>query len=264
MRGKKIMVVTLCVLLLFGTLSLASVSLGHQKALADEATFYSTASDGYLSKGDPTYNNAHIAPNAGYIANAITYIRVGQQLLTDYYIYRDALFFDTSSLPDNAVITSATLSLWGATAAPATDFYVTVVDGSSLNDPLVVGDYGYLGGQTTSGGELNTAGYSPGGPYNDIVLNAAGIGWISRTGMTKFGLRSSRDITSSAPSGDEIVAFSSNEEILHPPMLVVTYSIPPSHVPTLSQWGMIGMVILLAAFLACTVRKRRIVSASKS
>ena len=89
MRGKKIMVVTLCVLLLFGTLSLASVSLGHQKALADEATFYSTASDGYLSKGDPTYNNAHIAPNAGYIANAITYIRVGQQLLTDYYIYRD-------------------------------------------------------------------------------------------------------------------------------------------------------------------------------
>jgi len=46
MRGKKVIVVTLCALLVFGALAFASVSLGQQKALADEGTFYSTASDG--------------------------------------------------------------------------------------------------------------------------------------------------------------------------------------------------------------------------
>jgi hypothetical protein len=46
MCGKKVIIVTLCALLLFSVLAFASVSLGQQKALADEDTFYSTASDG--------------------------------------------------------------------------------------------------------------------------------------------------------------------------------------------------------------------------
>jgi hypothetical protein len=39
---------------------------------------------------------------------------------------------------------------------------------------------------------------------------------------------------------------------------------PPTAVPTLSQWGMIGMVFLFAAFLIWSLRRRRIVSANKS
>lgn len=38
----------------------------------------------------------------------------------------------------------------------------------------------------------------------------------------------------------------------------------PSAVPTLSQWGMIGMAIVLAALLAWSVRRRLVVSAGKS
>lgn len=39
---------------------------------------------------------------------------------------------------------------------------------------------------------------------------------------------------------------------------------PPSAIPTLSQWGMIAMGILLAAALAWSVRRRLVVSADKS
>jgi hypothetical protein len=41
---------------------------------------------------------------------------------------------------------------------------------------------------------------------------------------------------------------------------VETTSEAPSAVPTLSQWGMLGMGILLAALLVWSVRKRRIIS----
>ena len=266
MYGKKVIVVTLCALLLFGTLAFASVSLGQQKVLADEAIFYSTASDGMLSGHDQIYTNAHVQPDADARMDAFTYNYIGQRFIgaiNEYYIERSALFFHTSSLPDNAVITSATLSLWGSTAVPTTDFNIIVVDGSTLHDPLVMGDYGDLRTQTTSGGAFNTAGYSP-GANNDITLNAEGIEWISKTGWTNFGLRGSGDIAGIAPSGTESVGFLSTDNGEHEPELVVTYYVPPASVPTLSQWGMIGMAIVLAAFLVWSIRRRWVISAGKS
>ena len=45
---------------------------------------------------------------------------------------------------------------------------------------------------------------------------------------------------------------------------VETTSTTPAAVPTLSQWGMIGMAIVLAAFLVWSVRRRWVVNAGKS
>ena len=45
---------------------------------------------------------------------------------------------------------------------------------------------------------------------------------------------------------------------------VETTSTAPAAVPTLSQWGIIGMAIVLAAFLVWSVRRRWVVSAGKS
>jgi len=222
MRGKKVMVVTLCALLLFEALAFVSVSLGQQKALANEATFYSTASDGFLDRADDNYSVAHDAANADGITSSLNSLYIGQYP-PPYNIYRSVLFFNTSSLPDDVYITSATLSLYGRTDGSQTEFDITVVDGSLLNDPLVLGDYGDLRTQTTSGGAFNTAGFSTSG-YNDIPLNAVGMGWISKTGMTQFGLRSSRDITANVPTSFEYVAVYSNEEgDGYRPKLAVSY-----------------------------------------
>jgi hypothetical protein len=265
MRGKKVMVVVLCALMVFGALAFASESLGQQVALADEATFYSTASDGYLEAYNSSYSVAHDA-GTGLVNDGVTFLSIGQFLSATplQVIERGAVFFDTSSLPDSVVITAATLSLYGYGDWSDTNFDITVVDGSLLNDPLVAGDYGDLLNQTISGGAFNTAGFSTSG-YNDISLNAVGMGWISKTGMTNFGLRSSRDITPTVPSGYEYVLVEKGFD--DGPKLVVTYEYvlpPPSAVPTVSQWGMIGMGILLAAALIWSVRRRWVVSASKS
>ncbi len=269
MRGKKVIVVTLCALLLFGALAFASVSLGQQKALADEATFISTTADGFLQGEDADYNAAHVV--ASLVVDGQKEPVIGQLYAATpvYAIFRSAVFFDTSSLPDNAVITSATLSLFGSSDGSDTDFDITVVNGSLLNDPLVLGDYGYLLNQTTSGGVFNTTGFSTSG-YNDIPLNSVGMGWISRTGMTKLGLRSSRDIEAndSFPNINEVVTFYPSEyddsSSDYSPKLVVSYVYSTTSVPTLSQWGMIGMAIVLGAFLAWSVRRRLVVSSDNS
>jgi hypothetical protein len=46
--------------------------------------------------------------------------------------------------------------------------------------------------------------------------------------------------------------------------LVLASTPPPSAVPTMSQWGMIGMVIMLSALLIWTVRRRWVVRTDKS
>lgn len=285
MRGKKVMVVSLCVLLLLGALAFVSLSLGQQKALADEATFNTTASDGYLIGANvSSYSNAHNAPIAfSWDSDTSNRLPIGQTGQTGFNIFRSALYFDTSSLPDSAIIISANLSLYGYQDSSQTDFDLIVVDGSLLNDPIEGGDYGYLLNQTTSGGVFNTSGFST-GSYNDIPLNSAGIGWISKTGMTQFGLRSSRDILAIVPGAfSEEIEVSSYEGggnisklvvsyFTAPPTLTitptptVTPTIPPTptDVPTLSQWGMIGMAIVLAAFLVWSIRRRWVVRTGKS
>ena len=268
MHGKRVMVITLCALLLFSVLAITDVSMGQQKVLADDATFYSTASDGYLENTNDSYSVARNAVNAETVESSSAGLSIGQALWAggNYSVPRGALFFDTSSLPDDASIVAATLSLNLYADNSDTDFDITVVDGSLLNDPLVAGDYGDLLNQTTSGGVLNTADFSYSG-YEDIPLNAFGIGWISKTGMTKLGLRSSRDITNAEPSTIELVGVHSYEigDRYRPRLVVTYYELPsPSAVPTLSQWGMIAMGIILATALVWAVRRRWVVSAGKS
>jgi len=168
-------------------------------------------------------------------------------------IWRGALFFDTSSLPDDAAITSATLSLHGKTDMSGTDFLITVVDGSVLGSSLDSPDYFYLISQIVGGGTFNTSGFST-SDYNDIPLSETGMGWISKTGLTKFGLRSSRDISATAPSGDEFVQVCASEEGEgYQPRLVVTYTAAPPAVGgeayPVNKFGILMPWIVLAAQL---------------
>ena len=165
-------------------------------------TFYSTASDGTLQNSGTDYTSVRNAAT-GIVNDDAEYGRIGQENLLapfdTYYIYRVGLFFDTSDLPDDCIITSATLSLYGVADFSDVDFDIIVVNGSDLDVPMTGNDYGDLLDETTSGGAMNTADFITGG-YNDISLNTIGLSWINKTGITKFGLRSSRDINGNTPS----------------------------------------------------------------
>lgn len=160
---------------------------------------------GLLTLNDAVYATAH--DGAGGVSNTIISISVGQRLSGGSYdVYRAGLSFDTSSLGAGATIVSATLSVYGFADTSTTDFNLTVVSGADLADPLVDADYQDLLNATTSFGALSTSGFVA-DTWFDIDLNATGLAAISKTGITRFGLRSSRDISSTTPTGDEYIEY---------------------------------------------------------
>jgi hypothetical protein len=235
-------------------------------ASPDQATFYSRPSDGHVSYRGGNYSVVHGASSGG-VTNTTQWLLVGQYWdKVAFSIFRGALFFDTSSLPDDATISSAVLSLYGNEDDSYEEFEITVVDGSGLNEPLVGVDYGNLRSQTVSGGSFDTSGFSTSG-YNDIPLNETGIGWISKTGITKLGLRSSRDIAATEPGGGEyVLVYASEKGVGYQPKLAVTYTTPPpppvggeaypvSKASLLAPWIAVGAV--LAGGISCSVLRRR-------
>ena len=230
-------------------------------ASPNQMTFYSTASDGTVWAEGFNYSAVHGAPSWG-VYLGYEWLAVGQQSsalsVSHFELYRGALFFDTSSLPDDAIMSSAVLSLYGDYDGSNVDFDITVVGGLGLHEPLNITDYHTLMLKTESGGSFNTSGFSTSG-YNDIPLNETGRGWISKTATTKLGLRSSRDIVPTEPPSLEVVqVYASEKGEGFKPRLVVTYSTPPTpRVPSLSQWGMVALISLFAGLLVWTVRRRR-------
>jgi hypothetical protein len=154
---------------------------------------------------DTVYNTARMQATSGI--SYTTSLDIGQNYGDpNYAVWRSFVYFDTSSISDSANITSATLSLYGSTDGSIVDFNITIQsdNGTSYpHDPYVAADYDqslYV----DSGGTFNTASFVT-GAYNDITLNATGIGWINLTGTTKLALRSSRDIAGSVPTGNEYI-----------------------------------------------------------
>ncbi len=140
---------------------------------------------------------------SGHIAE--TYCNVGQ--LQGFQIYRIALLIDTSAIPDGATIDSAILYLYTYADNSNTDFDVVVQNGQPTypHNPTVEGDYdqsNYSG----NGGSLSSNPFVL-YEYKALTLNADGRSWINKTGVTKLLLRSSRDISATQPTNNEVVQF---------------------------------------------------------
>lgn len=191
-------------------------------AATNTLAFYTTSSDGYITKADAVYATAQgAATGTQFTGSQAT---LGQT--TGFNIYRSFLYIPTENIPDTATITGATLYIYGAANYTTTDFDIVVQNGMPTfpSDPLVTGDYDitqYAG----DGGSLNTSTWSTTG-YNAIVLDATGYGWINKTGDTKFALISQEDISVSEPTDNEYVTFYLNDQTGtdKDPYLSVTYT----------------------------------------
>ncbi|PVV83520.1 hypothetical protein [Dehalogenimonas alkenigignens] len=196
--------------------------------------------DGYSSNNYVYWKTNSIGSNA-WLADYIWYHSVEEgdgsmgrepcmEITYDptYTVDRSFLYFDTSSIPDDATITSATIGLYGAIDQSVTDFNLTVTNGQSTypHDPLQSGDYNKAN-YSGSGGTLNTSGFTTSG-YNTITLDATGRNWINKTGTTKLGVFSSRDIAITTPTGNEYVGVYATDQTGtdKDPLLTVTYTMP--------------------------------------
>jgi len=207
--------------------------------ITNTITFNSTSPDGYIYAFGSDYSEVwNNNGNSATIEDTLDFINMGQFSLNDVlvYIYRAYLFFDTSSLPDDAVIASATLSLYGKSGT-AWDFYIRIQNGQPTypHNPIDQGDYDrtYYSG---NGGQFYTSGWSTSG-YNDISLNSNGTIWINKQGTTKLCLRSSKEINGIPPlfNINEVISFYSYEKGNdYRPKLAVEYTIPnnPPNTPS--------------------------------
>jgi len=123
-----------------------------------EETFYATASDGYFFASSGVYLTAHNQADADYVMGVGNELYLGQTNVASFFVYRTGLFFNTSMIPSTAIITEVTLRFKIYDALLVTDFDITVVNGDSLDDPLIASDFGELLSQTASFGTYSTAG----------------------------------------------------------------------------------------------------------
>jgi len=138
-----------------------------------------------------------------------------------YDLCRYIITFDTSDIPDNAVITSAFIRIAGTGKGDAHTETLNVVGATPADaSSIVIGDYDQLG--TTVFGSITLADFNASG-NNDISLNASGLANISKTGYSSFGLTISAD-TEDSPAGTNGVDYITSTRGSN--KLSVTYSVP--------------------------------------
>jgi len=214
----------------------------------DTTTTYDSDSggDGALRKDDSTYLGARNAASASLVQPSGIALCGQSYYCLDpaesFEIHRMYTPFNTTGLPDDATISGANFKfVVDSDGTSYRDFDITIVlTTQASGSALVLADYSTQG--TTSGGSVSTAGIAV-GSYTTVAMNATGYGWISKTGYTKLGLRSSRDINADSP-GDFCDFMHSNDEYVfirpaetgYPPQLEVTYTLPGTFMTGNKYW----------------------------
>jgi hypothetical protein len=181
--------------------------------LEPTSTFKSTAgNDGWTLESSEFSNKSSTKSNLGTL-------RVGDDAKNKQY--RSLLYFDTASLPNNAVITKATLQIKMAGS---------VTGDTSLLGDLVAdikkGVFGLASLELTdfnaAGAPLNTAG-SFSGLYQ-LTLSPVNFKYINLNGVTQFRLRFTKDDNNNKSA--DFISFYAGEDGANPPQLSVDYTVP--------------------------------------
>ncbi len=142
------------------------------------------------------------------------------------YQYQSILSFDTSSLPDNATIMSATLRLQRGTLSGTNPF---TTHGALLAD-VVMGTFGSAALETadfqapaTVTGVVTLSNAASNGAWSEGAINVNGLAVLNKTGRTQFRLYFSLDDNND--KGDDYLGYYAGEygTAASRPQLVVTY-----------------------------------------
>ena len=145
------------------------------------------------------YLTTHDHPDANGVINSDVRHCNQAKIGTNYYgVERVPLYFDTSVIPAAATIRGAVLV--GAITYVAGKARDTLLyDAPLLNNPPIASDYGYIRtlidnplGQLAMADIINQK-------FGCYTINATGIDSINRTGITKWAMRTTEDVTSTPP-----------------------------------------------------------------
>lgn len=200
--------------------------------------------DGQVTRtADSSWATMHDATSGDGGSDSDTYMRAIAQCApapatnTWSFIGRVFALFDTAAIPDDAIITSANLSIRGNNVADTWGTAELAVYSSNpaSDTSLSTADYDQLG-TTAFSDYIDSGSFSTSG-YNEFTLNANGINAINKTGITKLGLRVVWDADDNPPAwGSEYDAtfkmYAAEGGAGYEPILEVTYSLLPPGAPT--------------------------------
>jgi len=233
---------------------------GYPFTVSDGFTFYpdanpeTTSVDGDVRRVTTAESWATLKSGAGTSplgdSNVNMYCYMSSYSTTDTWrwLMRSIMLFDTSPFSDNVVISGAVLSVYcqakfdqlGLHATYAPNIYSS---NPASNTALVAADYGTLGA-TAFAAAIGYDSIST-GAYIDFSLNASGIAAISKTGVSKFGLRDSYyDAGSNTPGwpgasmeDTGVKWYTADQGAGYKPKLVVTYTVFTEAVWDFFTWG---------------------------
>jgi hypothetical protein len=170
-----------------------------------------------------------------------------------FALERDIITFPPFNLPINAVIVSATLSVYGNQKADGLNlvgtggFSANVYSATPANvNTLAVGDYDSMG-TTAYATAVSYTNWSTTG-YNSFAFNATGIAAISKTAANSFGLREVyHDVGNNIPTWSSLadsymranVAFDGTS---YRPKLEICYYLEPSDISNTPSLWSVGVV----------------------
>ena len=169
-----------------------------------------------------SYSNVH--NNASGTTVDTTGVGLGQGYSPPdtFAIYRAFLLFDTSSLPDEATITTAILRLYGSIDISTNNFVIRIQNWTEASDGISVADYNGFDGVNYDDGLFDTSSYSV-SAYNNISFSIFTL--INLVANTSLCIRSSKDVLSTVPAFDVAErVYAQDTGAANPAKLVVTYS----------------------------------------
>ncbi len=148
---------------------------------------------------------------------------------SNYFINRSIMNFDTSALTSGATISAAVLSLFYRsdktsvdTGAAHGDQQIVAATPAGTNT-VTTSDFPQFG---TTVFATRVYGDFSSGVYYDFTLDSNGRANISKTAISKFGLRAKGDVSALTPTGNNYVSFYSADQTgtSNDPKLVITYT----------------------------------------
>ena len=143
-----------------------------------------------------------------------------------FTVGRAFTLFDTSSLNNGDTVSAATYSIWFVTINNAdTDSVSVITTSPASNTNLVTDDFDQAG--TTKQATDVALSAITGNQYTDIALNSTGLTNVSLTGISKFGMRTAKDIAATQPTGVNNISqmFADTAGTANDPKLAVTHSL---------------------------------------
>lgn len=153
---------------------------------------------------DRLAQNATYSTARGATTGAASGSFVGNEKISStYYVYRTFTSIDTSSIPDDAVIESATVRITLEGKDTTNDFTIALTGHTSAsNTTLADADFDNitLNSPTEFASRSNNVSTYSNPQTHDFTLNSSGIAAISKSGYSKFCFRNSGDVDNTTPT----------------------------------------------------------------